>query len=335
MSGFLGADRAVELAGRASARASALAATPGARRWWRALLGNPAAAAGTTLLVAFGVVALAAPWIAPCPAGQERHCGDDPYRVPRYGFAGMPRPPSAEHPFGTTGKQYDVFYGLVWGTRTAFRVGLLITIPALLVGVAVGATAGYFGGWADEILMRTVEVFMAFPFFVAAVTLASALRAHPQLGQGLLAPMLALLAFGWMGYARLLRASVLSVKERDYVWAARALGVGDGRIILRHVIPNSMFSVLVAASLDVGGTVLAFAGLSFFGLGVPDGYADWGQMLAAAHDRLPSLGRDWHLVVFPALALVLFALGCTLVGDGIRDALDPQSASRLPASERR
>lgn len=296
-------------------------------RWWRAFLSSPAARLGAFLLLSFTVVALAAPWIAPCPPAQQRYCGENPYLVPRFGFSSTPLPPSAEHLFGTTTKQYDIFYGVVWGTRTAFKVGLLITLPALLIGIVIGASAGYFGGWTDEIMMRIVEVFMAFPFFIAAVTVASLLRTDPRIGQSTLPAMIALLAFGWMGYARLIRSDVLSVKERDYIWAARAVGVSDGRIILRHVVPNTVFPVMVWASLDVGTYVLAFAALSFFGLGVPDGYADWGQMLASARSRVPSLGQDWHLVVFPGLALILFALACTLVGDALRDALDPRMSS--------
>lgn len=298
--------------------------TAAGRRLRRALVGNGAARLGAVLLAAFAAVALAAPWLAPCPAAAARHCGEDPYRVPRDGFSTTPQPPSAAHPFGTTTKQHDIFYGVVWGTRTAFKVGLLITLPALLFGVAVGAAAGYAGGWVDEVAMRVVEVFMAFPFFVAAVAMASVLRVDPVVGQSTLPAMVALASFGWMGYARLIRADVLSVREREYVWAARAAGAGAGRILRRHVVPNTVFPVLVAASLDVGTYVLAFAGLSFFGLGVPDGYADWGQMLAGARHRVPSLGHDWHLVAFPGGALVLFALGWTLVGDALRDALDPR-----------
>jgi peptide/nickel transport system permease protein len=160
------------------------------------------------------------------------------------------------------------------------------------------------------------------------MTVASVLRTRPDLAQGTLPAMLALLAFGWMGFARIIRADVLSVKEREFVWAARALGASDRWIIRRHVVPNAMWPTFVAASLDVGTYVLAFAALSFFGLGVADGYADWGQMLAAARNRIPTLAADWHIVVFPGAALVLFALGWTLFGDGLRDALDPRMRGR-------
>lgn len=298
------------------------------RRRLRRLWATPAARLGLGLLLAYGLVAVAVPVLAPCPADQRRTCADDPYLVPRDGFAADPRPPGPGHPLGTTARQFDLLYGLVWGTRTAFKVSLLITLPALLLGVVVGGVAGYLGGWVDELLMRVVEVFMAFPFFLAAVTLATVLRAETGLAGSPLPAMLALMAFGWMGYARLVRAEVLSVREREFVWASRALGVGPLGSLLRHVLPNTVMPVFVVGMMDIGTTVLSFAALSFFGLGVPDGYADWGQLLSHARSRIPSLSTEWHIVVFPGLAVSLFALAWTLVGDALRDALDPRLAGR-------
>jgi peptide/nickel transport system permease protein len=206
-------------------------------------------------------------------------------------------------------------------------VGLLITGCSLIIGLTVGATSAYYGGWVDEVIMRLVEVFQAFPFFLAAITLATILRTRPQF-QGTEAAVLALIAFGWMGYARLVRADVLSVKQREYVWASRSLGASDGRIVTRHVLPNSIFPVMVLASLDIGTIVVTFAALSFFGLGVPPGYADWGQMISGARDRIPSLAQDWYIVVFPGIAIVLFSLAWNLVGDAFRDLLDPRLTGR-------
>lgn len=305
------------------------------RRWWRALLRSPAARAGAGLLALVVAVALAAPWLAPCPPEHARFCGANPYHIPRDGFATEPRPPGATHHFGTTSTQHDVYYGVVWGTRTALRVGLLVTVPALIVGALVGAAAGYAGGWLDEGLMRVVDVFMAFPFFIAAATTASLLRTHPEIGQSTLPGIAALAAFGWMGYARLVRADVRALRGRDFVVAARALGASEGRILLRHVVPNAIQPVLALATLDVGTYVLAFSGLSFFGLGAAPGYADWGQMLAGARDRVPSLARDWHVVAFPGGALALFALAWSLTGDALRDALDPRAAGGGHGAARR
>ena len=135
-----------------------------------------------------------------------------------------------------------------------------------------------------------------------------------------------LVAFGWMGYARLVRADILSVKERDYVAASRALGASDGRIIFKHILPNSIFPVLVVASLDIDTVVQSFAALAFFGLGVPKGYADWGQMIATARNVIFTIDRDWYIVVYPGTALVLFSLAWNLIGDTVRDILDPRQS---------
>lgn len=293
----------------------------------RQLFSNSSSIIGTVLLTAFAVIALAAPLLAPCPDDprQQRRCGPDPYNVPRYGFSQVPIPPNDVYRFGTTPTQYDIYYGVVWGARTAFKVGVVIVGLSLLIGLTIGALAGYYGGWIDEGLMRVVEVFQAFPFLLAAITLATILRTNPNF-TGTMPAILALVAFGWTGYARLVRADILSVKQREYVWAARSLGAGDRQIIMRHVLPNSIFPVLVVASLDIGTVVLSFAALSFFGLGVPDGYADWGQMISSARTRIPSLVEDWYIVLFPGGAIALFSLGWNLIGDTIRDILDPRLA---------
>jgi peptide/nickel transport system permease protein len=297
------------------------------KRIVRGLLTNPASLLGTVILLTFGGIAVLAPVLAPCPVDeyprQRTYCGRDPFKVPKFGHSTQPLPPSKEHPFGTTTQQYDIYYGVIWGTRTAFKVGIVITAAALLIGLTVGSISAYYGGWIDEGLMRIVEVFQAFPFFLAAITLATILRSKPDF-QGTLPAVIALIAFGWTGYARLVRADILSVKQREYVWAARSLGAGDFSIIRKHVLPNSIYPVLVVASLDIGTIVLTFAALSFFGIGVPDGYADWGQMISSARNRIPSLAQDWFIVVFPGTAILLFSLSWNLIGDAFRDLLDPR-----------
>ena len=260
------------------------------------LLGNPSSIIGTFLIVGFSFVALAAPILAPCPQDQKITCRIDSYRVPKYGFKKIPQLPSTEHRFGTTPDQYDIYYAVVWGARTAFKAGVVIVLLSLVIGLTVGSVAAYYGGWIDEVVMRFVEIFQAFPYFLAAITLATVLRSgggassfKALLGENTVAPaIIALVAFGWMGYARLVRADILSIKERDFVTASRSLGMSDAGIILRHVLPNSIFPVLVVASLDIGTIVQSFAGLSFFGLGVPHGYADWGQMIAGARTQITS-----------------------------------------------
>ena len=285
-------------------------------RWLRALVRNPISILGTVIVVFFIIIAIFAPVIAP-PQNSS-----NPFQIPEDGFFAQPQPPSAANPFGTTQQQYDLFYGVVWGTRTAFEVGLFVTACAVLIGGTLGAISGYAGGWIDMVIQRIVELFLAFPFLLAAITMATVLG--PSIRNGVVTGIIALIVFGWTGYARLIRGDILAVKERDYVTAARALGAPGWKILIKHVIPNAMYSLMVVASLDIGTNVLSFAALSFLGVGAPVGYADWGQLLSLARNWIPSLSSYWYIVVFPGVALLLFVLGFNLIGDAFRDALDPR-----------
>ena len=316
------------------------------------LLTNPASLAGILLLVGFAVVAIGARRLAPPPENSR-----DPYMIPRDGFSSAPRAPSAEHRFGTTEGQYDIYYGVVWGTRTAFRVGVVITIFTSVIGLSVGSIAAYYGGWIDEVLMRITEIFQAFPFLLAAITLSSVLQtvygraeagplmflarvlslltfghnpAEPvdPIQLQIVTGMLAIISFGWMTYARVIRGNILTVKEQEYVLSARTIGASNPRILTRHLLPNSIFPVLVIASMNTGAYVLNFAALSFLGLGAQRGYADWGQMINFARNWIPSLAEQWHIVVYPGMAIVLFVLAWNLVGDVLRDILDPRMRGR-------
>lgn len=280
------------------------------------LLTNPLSLTGLLIVLFFIAIAVGAPWLAP-PKWQH-----DPYRIPRDGFKTTPQPPNEKHPFGTTEGQYDIYYGVIWGARTAFKVGLIITGATVLIGLAIGSISAYYGGWADEMMMRIVDIFMAFPFLIAAITLAAVLQ--PIIGRGLITGMIALISFGWMFYARLIRGDILSVKERDYIASAKAAGASDLRILVRHLIPNAIYPTLVVASMDIGSYVLSFAALSFLGLGAEVGYADWGQMISFARNWIPRLNQYWHIVVYPGIAIVLFVLGWNLIGDAFRDILDPR-----------
>jgi len=304
----------------------------------KGLLTTPASIVGFILIALFLLTAAFAPYIAP-PRSQR-----DPYRIPRDGFSPDPKPMGTVwknnppplpfwwktimrtdqwvHLMGTASGQWDIFYGVIWGTRTALWTGVLITFCTVLIGVLVGSISAYYGGLLDNIVMRIVDVFMTLPFILAALILASVLT--PKLGRSVLPAVFALIAFGWMGYSRLVRGDILSVRERDYVLAARVIGVKDSRILLRHILPNAIFPTLVIASLDVGGYVLSFAALSFLGIGTEIGYADWGQLLSFARAWITDLGHYWYIVVWPGLALVLFVLGWNLVGDALRDVLDPK-----------
>ncbi|MHB2026890.1 MAG: ABC transporter permease [Elusimicrobiota bacterium] len=289
----------------------------GSAVFWKALKKRPLSLAGFAIIGFFIVVALAAPILAPVPANSR-----SAYLIPEDGYSPEPKLPSAEHPFGTTENQYDLYYGMVWGTRTAFRVAVLVVGSALSIGILLGSIAGFYGGWVDEALMRFTDVVLAFPGLVLAVVIVSVL------GPSLDHVMLSVGAVAWPSYARLLRGDVLSVKEREFVTAARALGASDFRILARHIIPNSIYPLLVVASLDVGSIVITAAALSFLGLGAPAGYADWGQLISMSRDWiLGSAGNAfayWHTVVIPGLAIFLFVLGWNLVGDGVRDILDPR-----------
>lgn len=277
---------------------------------------RPTSIAGISILIIFILIAFLAPVLAP-PVNP-----DHPFDIPRDGYSSEPELPSDEHPLGTTEGQYDVYYGVIWGTRTAFRVGILITGATMLIGLTLGSLAGYYGGIIDDLLMRIVEIVQAFPFLLAALTLASILRART--GAGLGAAMLALIAFGWPSYARLIRGDILVVKQNDYSKAARAIGASDARILIRHILPNAIFPTLVIASMDIGSYVLSFAALSFLGLGAEPGYADWGQMISFARNWIPALARYPHIIVYPGIAILFFVMGWNLLGDAFRDIIDPR-----------
>lgn len=303
----------------------------------KGILTNPLSVIGVTLITFFILVAIFAPAIAPPTNLRE------PYMTPRDGYGPTPKPPGTEwksrppelpfwwgitgkegwvHIFGTTGGQWDLFYGIVWGTRTALKVGLTVEALTLIIGILIGSLSAFYGGWVDEILMRITEIFMAFPYLLAALTLSAILT--PVIGKGIWPPLIAMVTFGWMGYARIIRGDILSVRERDYVMAARVIGVKDRRIIFKHVIPNAIYPTLILASMNIGSDVISFAALSFLGIGTEVGYADWGQMISFARNWIPSLATYWYIVVFPGLALALFTLGWNLVGDALRDIMDPR-----------
>ncbi|MDQ7840159.1 MAG: ABC transporter permease [bacterium] len=284
---------------------------------WRRLRRNPLSMLGLAIIMAFVLTALLAPVIAP-PKADAR----DPYMMPHEGYSPDPQPPRPGHPLGTTEQAFDIFYGLVWGARTAFRVGLAVVATSVTIGILVGGISGFYGGRLDEIMMRIVDVFLAFPGLILAVVVVAIL------GPGLEKVMIALALVSWPGYARLLRGEVLSVRERDFIEAARALGASDLKVISRHVLPNSIYPVLVVSSLDMGSIVVAAAALSFLGLGAPVGYSDWGQIISLSRSWILGAAGNafqfWYTVVFPGAALFLFTLGWNLLGDAFRDILDPR-----------
>jgi peptide/nickel transport system permease protein len=239
-----------------------------------------------------------------------------PYEPGASNFGAVSQRPSADHLFGTDWAGKDIFSRVMYGGRYSLSIGVIAISLALAVGVPLGSIAGYYGGWIDEVIMRIVDILYSFPFLVLAIALIAVL------GQGFWKMILALVLVVWISYARLIRGEILSVKENDYVMAARALGARDRSIIFRHIVPNAIAPVIVQATLGIGTVVLTAAALGFLGLGLQPGSAEWGSMLSAGKETL--IQGQWWVTVFPGLAIFLFVLSINLVGDGIRDAIDPQ-----------
>ncbi|WP_243544496.1 ABC transporter permease [Pseudodesulfovibrio tunisiensis] len=286
----------------------------------RRIFRNPSAIIGFTLLLFFLGVAFSAPYIAP---PKYDHA---PYKMPHKGYSPTPKAPSETHIFGTTSGQYDIFYGVVWGTRTAFKIGLFVVGIAGVIGISLGILAGYFGGWFDELLMRFVDIVWSIPTLVLAMTIVVAF------GRGLENIMIALALVEWRWYVRVIRSEVLKLRDQEFVHAAKLMGVSDFKIILRHILPNSIYPVLIMASMDMGSMVISASFMSFVGLGAPKGYADWGQMVALARNYIVGPPDDpfkfWYTIVFPGICIILFVLAWNLIGDALRDAFDPKLRRR-------
>ena len=284
------------------------------------ILRNPSAIIGFTLLLFFSGVALFAPQIAPPKYAYN------PYMMPHKGYSPTPKPPSDSNIFGTTSGQYDIFYGAVWGTRTAFKIGLFVVGISGLVGVTLGAVSGYYGGIIDEILMRITDVMWAIPTLVLAMAIVVAF------GRGLDKVMIALAMVQWRWYVRVIRSEILTLRDEDFVQAAKIMGVSDPKIILRHILPNAIYPVLIMASMDMGSMVITAAFMSFIGLGSPRGFSDWGQMVALARNYIVGPPDDplkfWYTIVIPGGCIVLFVLAWNLIGDALRDAFDPKLRRR-------
>jgi len=276
---------------------------------------NPLSVLGLCIIVFFVAVALLAPLLA---HPIERN----PYMIPHQGYASDPRPPGPGHPLGTTEEQFDLYYGAVWGARSAFVVALTVVGAGIAVALTLGSLSGYYGGWIDEVVMRVTDIFLAFPGLILAVVIVAVL------GQSARNAMIAIAVVAWPTYTRLLRAEFLRVRDMEYVQAARAMGVRDVFIIIRHVIPNTIYPIIILASLDMGGIVINFAALSFLGLGAPPGYADWGQLISLSHNWILGTAGDpfqyWYTLLVPGVAIFLFVLGWNLLGDAFQDIFDPR-----------
>ena len=221
------------------------------------------------------------------------------------------------HPMGTDDLGRDELARLARGARVSLTVGLMAMIGYLVIGGCFGALAGYYGGWVDQVLMRTTDVIIAMPFILVVIAVTAAFG-----GVSLTVLVLVIALLGWFEIGRLMRAQFLVLRESEYVQAARALGASDWRIITRHILPNALTPIIISATLGVSGIILLEAALGFLGLSIPPPEPSWGNMLQPFEEYL--LGNHYYLVIFPSLALVVTALCINLVGDGIRDALDPR-----------
>ncbi len=265
---------------------------------------NRLAAVGMALVALFVIFALFAPWVAP----------QDP------GFIDLStrlQPPTAHHWFGTDELGRDILSRVIYGARISMLVGASVVAGSLLLGLIFGSIAGYYGGYADRIFNVVImNAFLSFPGILLAIAFVA------FLGPGIFNLILALCIGGWVGYARLVRAQVLGVREKEFVEAARALGASNWRVITRHILPNIIQPVIVQAAIGMAGAVLAEATMSFLGLGVPPPTASWGSML---NDGRAHLFDAPHLVLFPALAVMLAVLSFNFIGDALRDYMDPRS----------
>lgn len=239
-----------------------------------------------------------------------------PYDPSAQTLAHRLEPPSRSHPFGLDELGRDILSRLVSGARISLLVGLAVVSVSSLVGMALGAMAGYFGGVVDDVISRAIDILMAFPGILLAIALVAVL------GPSLTNVIIALCVIGWVGYARLVRGQALRARELEYVQAARALGAGSARIVLRHVLPTAFPSVIVQATLGMAGAIIAEASLSFLGLGVQPPTPSWGTMLDAGRSHLFDAP---HLTVFPGVAIATLVLGFNFLGDGLRDRIDPKS----------
>ena len=261
------------------------------------------------IIVFMAFIAIAAPVLTPYP---EQGLGD-----PNLGEKFMP--PSWAHPFGTDDLGRDLLARVMFGARTSLIASFAIVSVAMVVGSILGAVAGYFGGWIDEVIMRITDIFLAFPPLLLAITIATVLE--PSLRNS----VLAVAVTWWPWYTRIVRAQAITIRERNFVKAARSMGVSDFAIIRRHILPNVLSPVLVQATLDLGSALLTIAGLSFLGLGIQPPTADWGVMVSDGRQYVQS-GR-WWIGLFPGLAIFLTTLSFNLMGDGVQTAADPRIRS--------
>ncbi len=269
---------------------------------WKYFRRNRLAVGGLLIILLIFLVAGSASWIAPHDPGKT----DVSLKL---------KPPSSRHLLGTDQLGRDVFSRMLYGSRISLSVGFVAVAISIFIGILVGALAGYYGRWVDSFLMRFVDIMLCFPTFFLILTVVA------LLGPSIFNIMLVIGITSWMGTSRFVRAEFLSLRERDFVQAARALGVKDRRIIFKHILPNGLAPVFVTATLDVATAILVEAGLSFLGFGVQPPAPSWGNILTEGRTYIFDA---WWLTVFPGFAILITVLSFNLLGEGLRDALDPR-----------
>lgn len=273
---------------------------------------NPIVAIAWITVIIFVVVGVLAPWIAPHPPTAQT-------------LMMRLQPPGTEgYPLGTDQLGRDVLSRLIYGARISLSIGFIVMLLTAVVGVAIGLVSGYVGGIVDTVIMRIVDMWLAFPFLLLAIALVAVL------GQGVDKLVLALVLSGWPGFARPVRGEVLQLREREYTLSARVLGVSAIGVMFKHLLPNIMPTILVLAALDLGSTILSLASLSFLGLGMGAEVATWGGMLASGRNYVSSA---WWLAALPGIAIFLVVMASNLIGDWIRDRYDPRSPFRRAANQ--
>lgn len=270
---------------------------------WLTFRANPIAMAGLIIIVLLLIIAALAPLLT-TGEGIEQN------------LANRLAPPSAEHWFGTDELGRDIYDRIIWGARVTLYIVFLVSVIVMPIGLLIGTTAGYLGGWVDTLLMRVTDIFLAFPRLILALAFVSAL------GPGLENAIIAIAVTTWSPYARLARAEALTVRKSEYILAAQIQGASTRRIVISHVVPMCMSSIIVRLTLDMAGIILTAAGLGFLGLGAQPPLPEWGAMIATGRDFLLD---QWWISTIPGFAILIVSMGFNLLGDGLRDVLDPRA----------
>ncbi|MCL6087092.1 MAG: ABC transporter permease [Actinobacteria bacterium] len=269
---------------------------------WRRLVRNKLAMVGLAIVILMIIIAVFSPFLAPYNPND---------RIKEISQKG----PTLQHWFGTDILGRDIFSRVLYGTRISMLVGVVAVAISLAIGLFLGALSGFFGNVSDAVIMRVADIFFAFPYILGAIAIMTIL------GPGVLNVFIAIGILGWASVARLFRSSILSIKEKEYIEAARALGASNSRIIVRHILPNSFAPIIVYSTMNVGTAIIVEAALSFLGLGVQPPTPSWGKMLSESLNYINT--APW-LMFFPGIAILIAVLGFVLLGDGLRDAFDPR-----------